>query len=133
MKKIENFIDAHKISDCSGSYRRGVVFTKDSKICRMFINFTNSKMDKHNANFTKIFYAGRGKKDKSRYFVEDTIENKENKKMMENDLPFPIYVRLDTGYFYLGKFNIDKIIKKNQYNPNLNKKLKTVGFICKKI
>ena len=131
MIKIKNFIEAHKMSKCNGSYRRGVVF--NNNICRMFINFTNSKMDKHNEDFSQIYYAGRGKKDKSRYFVEDTIDNKENAKMLNNKTPFPIYVRLEEGYYHLGLFKIVKVVRKSQYNPNLNKKFKTIGFICNKI
>ena len=36
MKKILNFIEAHKLSKCPGSYRKGVVFDKSGAICRMF-------------------------------------------------------------------------------------------------
>jgi hypothetical protein len=36
MKKILNFIGAHKQSKCPGSYRKGVVFDSSGSICRMF-------------------------------------------------------------------------------------------------
>ncbi len=36
MKKILNFIEAHKHSKCPGSYRKGVVFDSSGSICRMF-------------------------------------------------------------------------------------------------
>ena len=36
MKKILNFIEAHKHSKCPGSYRKGVVFDSSGAICRMF-------------------------------------------------------------------------------------------------
>lgn len=133
MKKILNFIQAHKDSKCPGSYRKGVVFNKSGEICRMFINFTTSKLDRHSENFDKIFYAGRGKKDKSKYFVEDTIDNSENLKMKQNTTPFPIYVKTKDGYFYLGSFMIDKVQKIKQYNPNLRKYFETLGFNCLKI
>lgn len=64
MKQLKNFIEAHKLSKCPGSYRKGVVFDKSGAICRMFINFTTSKLDKHSENYDTIFYAGRGKKGK---------------------------------------------------------------------
>ncbi len=131
MHKIKNFIQAHEMSKCSGSYRKGVII--DEKICRMFINFTTSKMDKHNENYTEIYYAGRGKKDKDKYFIEDTINNKENIKMKNNKDDFPIYIKNNNGYFYLGQFKIIKIIEKKQYNPNLKKYLKTIGFQCLKL
>lgn len=131
--KILNFIEAHKLSKCPGSYRKGVVFNKSGEICRIFINFTTSKLDRHSENFDKIFYAGRGKKDKSKYFVEDTIDNSENLKMKQNTTPFPIYVKTKDGYFYLGSFMIDKVQKIKQYNPNLRKYFETLGFNCLKI
>ena len=152
--KISNFIEAHKQSKCPGSYRKGVVFNKSGEICRMFslknivfktqeikkdyvffylfINFTTSKLDKHSENFDTIFYAGRGKKDKSKYFVEDTIDNAENLKMKKNSTPFPIYVKTKDGYFYLGRFVIGSVRKKKQYNPKLGQYFATLGFICKK-
>ena len=68
----------------------------------MFINFTTSKLDRHSENFDTIFYAGRGKKDKSKYFVEDTIDNSENLKMKQNIKPFPIYVKQRMAIFILG-------------------------------
>jgi len=105
----------------------------DEKICRMFINFTTSKMDKHNENYTEIYYAGRGKKDKDKYFIENTINNKENIKMKNNKDDFPIYIKNNNGYFYLGQFKIIKIIEKKQYNPNLKKYFKTIGFQCLKL
>ena len=36
MKKILNFIEAHKQSKYPGSYRKGVVFNSSGAICRMF-------------------------------------------------------------------------------------------------
>jgi hypothetical protein len=133
MKQISNFIEAHKQSKCPGSYRKGVVFNKSGEICRMFINFTTSKLDRHSENFDTIFYAGRGKKDKDKYFVEDTINNTENFKMKQNTTPFPIYVKTKDGYFYLGRFVIGSARKKKQYNPNLGRDFETLGFICRKI
>ncbi len=133
MKKILNFIEAHKLSKCGGSYRKGVVFDKSGAICRMFINFTTSKLDKHSENYDTIFYAGRGKKDKDKYFVEDTINNPENLKMKRNKDAFPIYVKTKDGYFYLGRFEIGSVRKKKQYNPNLRRDFETLGFLCKKI
>jgi hypothetical protein len=133
MKKILNFIEAHKQSKCSGSYRKGVVFDSSGAICRMFINFTTSKLDKHSENFDTIFYAGRGKKDRDKYFVEDTDKNSENLKMKKNKEAFPIYVKNKDGYFYLGRFVIEKARKKKQYNPNLRRDFETLGFLCKKI
>jgi hypothetical protein len=133
MKKILNFIEAHKQSKCSGSYRKGVVFEKSGAICRMFINFTTSKLDRHSENYDTIFYAGRGKKDKDKYFVEDTIDNPENLKMKRNKDAFPIYVKTKDGYFYLGRFEIGSVRKKKQYNPNLRRDFETLGFLCKKI
>ena len=133
MIQLKNFIEAHKLSECSGSYRKGVVFNKSGEICRMFINFTTSKLDKHSKNFNKIFYAGRGKKDKDKYFVEDTIDNAENFKMKQNTTSFPIYVKTKNGYFYLGRFVIGSVRKKTQYNPNLGREFETLGFICRKI
>jgi hypothetical protein len=131
--KILNFIEAHRLSKCPGSYRKGVVFKKSGKICRIFINFTTSKLDRHSKNFDTIFYAGRGKKDKYKYFVEDTIDNAENLKMKKNTTPFPIYVKTKDGYFYLGVFVIGKVQKKKQYNPNLGRNFETLGFTCNKI
>jgi hypothetical protein len=134
MKKILNFIEAHKQSKCSGSYRKGVVFDSSGAICRMFINFTTSKLDRHSENYDTIFYAGRGKKDNERYFIEDTIDNPENLKMKQNTTTaFPIYVKTKDGYFYLGLFEIGFVGKKKQYNPNLRCNFETLGFICKKI
>ena len=133
MKQILNLIQAHKLSKCPGSYRKGVVFKKSGEICRMFINFMTSKLDKHSENFDTIFYAGRGKKDKDRYFVEDTIDNPENLKMKKNTNAFPIYVKTKEGYFYLGRFVIGSVRKKKQYNPNLGKYFETLGFHCRKI
>ena len=133
MKQISNFIEAHKQSKCPGSYRKGVVFNKSGKICRIFINFTTSKLDKYSEDFDTIFYAGRGKKDKSKYFVEDTIDNAENLKMKQNTTPFPIYVKTKDDYFYLGRFVIGSVQKKNQYNPNLGREFETLGFVCRKI
>jgi len=133
MKKILNFIEAHKQSKCSGSYRKGVVFDSSGAICRMFINFTTSKLDKHSENYDTIFYAGRGKKDNERYFIEDTIDNPENLKMKKNKEAFPIYVKTKDGYFYLGSFVIEKARKKKQYNPNLRCDIETLGFVCRKI
>ena len=128
-----NFIEAHKHSKCPGSYRKGVVFDSSDAICRMFINFTTSKLDKHSEDFDTIFYAGRGKKDKNKYFVEDTIDNPENLKMKKNKEAFPIYVKTKDGYFYLGRFEIGSVRKKKQYNPNLGRYFETLGFICRKI
>ena len=130
---LPNFIEAHKQSKCPGSYRKGVVFNKSGEICRMFINFTTSKLDRHSENFDTIFYAGRGKKDKDKYFVEDTINNTENFKMKQNTTPFPIYVKTKDGYFYLGRFVIRSARKKKQYNPNLGREFETLGFVCRKI
>ena len=110
-----------------------MVFKKSGEICRIFINFTTSKFDKHSEDFDTIFYAGRGKKDKSKYFVEDTIDNAENLKMKQNTTPFPIYVKTKDGYFYLGRFVIGSVRKKTQYNPNLRKYFETLGFNCLKI
>jgi hypothetical protein len=87
----------------------------------------------HSKNFDTIFYAGRGKKDKDKYFVEDTINNAENLKMKQNTTPFPIYVKTRDGYFYLGRFEIRSVRKKMQYNPNLRCNFETLGFICRKI
>jgi hypothetical protein len=133
MKKIKNFIEAHKHSKCPGSYRKGVVFNKSGEICRIFINFMTSKLDRHSENFDTIFYAGRGKKDKDKYFVEDTFDNVENLKMKKNKEAFPIYVKKKDGYFYLGRFVIGSARKKKQYNPNLKCDFETLGFVCLKI
>ena len=133
MKKILNFIEAHKQSKCSGSYRKGVVFDSSGAICRIFINFTTSKLDRHSENYDTIFYAGRGKKDRNKYFVENTIDNPENLKMKKNKTPFPIYVKNKDGYFYLGRYLIEKAQKKKQYNPNSGQYFATIGFLCKKI
>ena len=133
MKKILNLIEAHKQSKCPGSYRKGVVFDSSGNICRMFINFTTSKLDKHSEKFDTIFYAGRGKKDKDKYFVENTDKNPENLKMKQNTKPFPIYVKTKEGYFYLGRFVIGSVQKKIQYNPNLGRDFETLGFNCRKI
>jgi hypothetical protein len=133
MKKILNLIEAHKQSKCPGSYRKGVVFNKSGEICRIFINFTTSKLDKHSENYDTIFYAGRGKKDKNKYFIENTIDNPENLKMKNNKDAFPIYVKNKDGYFYLGRFVIEKAQKKKQYNPNSGQYFATIGFLCKKI
>jgi len=133
MKKILNFIEAHKHSKCCGSYRKGVVFDKSGAICRMFINFTTSKLDRHSENYDTIFYAGRGKKDKDKYFIEDTIDNPENLKMKKNKKAFTIYVKTNDGYFYLGRYEIGSVRKKKQYNPNLRRNFETLGFLCKKI
>ncbi len=133
MKQLKNFIESHKHSKCPGSYRKGVVFDKSGAICRMFINFTTSKLDRHSKNFDTIFYAGRGKKDKDKYFVEDTIDNSENLKMKRNKDAFPIYVKTKDGYFYLGHYVIGSVQKKKQYNPNLRHDFETLGFLCKKI
>ena len=130
--KILNFIEAHKLSKCPGSYRKGVVFDSSCNICRMFINFTTSKLDKHSENYDTIFYAGRGKKDKERYFVENTDKNQENLKMKQNTTAFPIYVKTKDGYFYLGRFVIESVQKKKQYNPNLGRDFETLGFLCQK-
>jgi hypothetical protein len=133
MKKILNLIQAHKQSKCPGSYRKGVVFNKSGNICRIFINFTTSKLDRHSENFDTIFYAGRGKKDKDKYFVEDTINNVENLKMKQNTTLFPIYVKMKDGYFYIGQYKIESARKKMQYNPNLGREFETLGFVCRKI
>ena len=133
MKKIKNFIEVHKQLKCPGSYRKGVVFNDSGEICRMFINFTTSKLDKYSKNFDTIFYAGRGKKDKSKYFVEDTIDNAENLKMKKNTAAFPIYVKTKNGYFYLGRYVIGSARKKKQYNPNLGRDFETFGFLCRKL
>ena len=132
MKQIKNFIEAHRLSKCGGSYRKGVVFDASGAICRIFINFTTSKLDKHRENYDTIFYAGRGKKDKDKYFVEDTVENRENLRMKENKIKFPIYVKNSDGYFYVGRFVIEKAQKKKQFNPNIGKYFETMGFICRK-
>ena len=133
MKQLKNFIQAHKQSKCAGSYRKGVVFDSSGAICRIFINFMTSKLDKHSEDFDTIFYAGRGKKDKDKYFVENTDNNKENLKMKKNKEAFPIYVKTKDGYFYLGRFEIGSVRKKKQYNPNLRRDFETLGFLCKKI
>jgi hypothetical protein len=133
MKKISNFIEAHKQSKCPGSYRKGVVFDSSGAICRIFINFTTSKLDKYAENYDTIFYAGRGKKDKDKYFVEDTDKNPENLKMKNNKEAFPIYVKNKDGYFYLGQFEIGSVRKKKQYNPNSRRYFETLGFVCQKI
>lgn len=132
-KRVKNFIEAHRLSKCGGSYRKGVVFDASGEICRIFINFTTSKLDKHSINYDTIFYAGRGKKDKDKYFVEDTGTNKENLLMKSNKRPFPIYVRNSDGYFYVGRFAIEKSQKKKQFNPNIGKYFDTIGFFCRKI
>ena len=106
---------------------------KDYVFFYLFINFTTSKLDRHSKNFDTIFYAGRGKKDKSKYFVEDTINNAENLKMKQNSTPFPIYVKTKDGYFYLGRFVIGSVLKKKQYNPNLGCYFETLGFLCQEI
>jgi len=131
--KILNFIEAHNQSKCPGSYRKGVVFDSSGNICRMFINFTTSKLDRHSKNFDTIFYTGRGKKDKNKYFIENTIDNPENLKMKNNKDAFPIYVKNKDGYFYIGRFVIEKAQKKKQYNPNLGCYFETLGFVCRKI
>jgi hypothetical protein len=133
MKQLKNFIQAHKQSKCAGSYRKGVVFDSSGAICRIFINFMTSKLDKHSEDFDTIFYAGRGKKDKDKYFVENTNNNPENLKMKRNKEAFPIYVKTKDGYFYLGLFKIGTARKKKQYNPNLRRDFETLGFLCKKI
>ena len=133
MKKLKNFIESHKHSKCPGSYRKGVVFNKSGEICRIFINFTTSKLDRHSENYDTIFYAGRGKKDNNRYFVENTDKNQENLKMKRNTTLFPIYVKTKDGYFYLGRFVIGSVQKKKQYNPNLGRDFETLGFLCRKI
>lgn len=134
MKQIKNFIEAHALSKCGGSYRKGVVFDTSGAICRMFINFTTSKLDKHSENYDTIFYAGRGKKDKDKYFVEDTVANRENLRMeTANKAQFPIYVRNGDGYFYVGQFVIAKTQKKKQFNPNMGRYFATMGFLCRKI
>jgi hypothetical protein len=70
-------------------------------------------LDKKSENYDTIFYAGRGKKDKNRYFVENTDKNPENLKMKKNTTSFPIYVKTKDGYFYLGRFIIVKVQKKD--------------------
>ena len=132
-KRINNFIEAHRLSKCSGSYRKGVIFDESGAICRMFINFTTSKLDKHSENYDTIFYAGRGKKDKEKYFVEDTVSNRENLRMEANKEPFPIYVRNGDSYFYVGRFVIAKVQKKKQFNPNMGQCFANMGFLCRKI
>jgi hypothetical protein len=133
MKQINNFIEAHRLSNCGGSYRKGVIFDASGAICRMFINFTTSKLDKHSENYDTIFYAGRGKKDKDKYFIENTVENRENLRMeTANKMPFPIYVRNSDGYFYVGRFAIAKAQKKKQFNPNMDRYFATMGFLCRK-
>jgi len=132
-KQVKNFIEAHMLSKCGGSYRKGVVFDASGTICRIFINFTTSKLDKHSENYHRIFYAGRGKKDKDKYFVEDTVANRENLRMEENKEPFPIYVKNSDGYFYVGRFIIVKTQKKKQFNPNMGRYFSTMGFFCRKI
>jgi hypothetical protein len=134
MKQIKNFIEAHRLSKCGVSYRKGVVFDASGAICRIFINFTTSKLDKHSENYDTIFYAGRGKKDKDKYFVEDTVANRENLRMENsNKARFPIYVKNGDGYFYVGRFVIAKVQKKKQFNPNMGRYFATIGFICRKI
>ena len=132
-KRINNFIEAHKLSKCDGSYRKGVVFDASGAICRIFINFTTSKHDRHSENYDTVFYAGRGKKDNNKYFVEDTVANRENLRMEANKEQFPIYVRNGEGYFYIGRFIIAKSQKKKQFNPNMGRYFATIGFFCKKI
>jgi hypothetical protein len=132
-KQIKNFIEAHRLSKCGGSYRKGVIFDVSGAICRMFINFTTSKLDKHSENYDTIFYAGRGKKDKDKYFIEDTVANRENLRMEVNKKMFPIYVRNGDGYFYVGRFAIVKAQKKKQFNPNMGRYFSTMGFLCRKI
>jgi hypothetical protein len=132
-KRINNFIEAHKLSKCDGSYRKGVVFDASGAICRIFINFTTSKHDRHSENYDTVFYAGRGKKDNNKYFVEDTVANRENLRMEANKEPFQIYVRNGEGYFYIGRFIIAKSQKKKQFNPNMGRYFATIGFFCKKI
>jgi hypothetical protein len=132
MKQIKNFIEAHTLSKCGGSYRKGVVFDASGAICRIFINFTTSKLDRHSKNYDTIFYAGRGKKDKDKYFVEDTVENRENLWMKSNKDPFPIYIKNGDGYFYVGRFVIVKARKNKQFNPNMGKYFATMGFLCRK-
>ena len=133
MKRIKNFIEAHQLSKCGGSYRKGVIFDASGAICRIFINFTTSKLDKHSENYDTIFYAGRGKKDKDKYFVEDTVANRENLLMKANTESFPIYVRNGDCYFYVGRFAIVKAQKKKQFNPNMGRYFSTMGFLCRKI
>jgi hypothetical protein len=133
MKQIKNFIEAHRLSKCGGSYRKGVVFDASGAICRIFINFTTSKLDKHSENYDTIFYAGRGKKDKDKYFVEDTVANRENLWMEASIKQFPIYVKNGDGYFYVGQFVIAKVQKKKQFNPNIGRYFATIGFLCRKI
>jgi hypothetical protein len=133
VKPIKNFIEAHRLSKCGGSYQKGVIFDMSGAICRIFINFTTSKLDKHSKNYNTIFYAGRGKKDKDKYFVEDTVANRENLRMESNKEQFPIYVRNGDGYFYVGQFVIAKAQKKKQFNPNMGRYFSTMGFLCRKI
>ncbi len=134
MKQIKNFIEAHRLSKCGGSYRKGVVFDASGAICRIFINFTTSKLDRHSKNYDTIFYAGRGKKDKDKYFVEDTVANRENLRMENASIKqFPIYVRNGDGYFYVGRFVIAKARKNKQFNPNMGMYFATIGFLCRKI
>jgi len=134
MKQIKNFIEAHRLSKCGGSYRKGVVFDASGAICRIMINFTTSKLDRHSENYDTIFYAGRGKKDKDKYFVEDTVANRENLRMKNsNKARFPIYIKNGDGYFYVGRFVIAKSRKKKQFNPNMGRYFATMGFLCRKI
>ena len=134
VKPIKNFIEAHRLSKCGGSYQKGVIFDMSGAICRIFINFTTSKLDKHSENYDTIFYAGRGKKDNNKYFVEDTVANRENLRMENsNKAQFPIYVRNGDGYFYVGQFVIAKAQKKKQFNPNMGRYFATTGFFCRKI
>jgi hypothetical protein len=132
-KRIKNFIEAHRLSKCSGSYRKGVIFDESGAICRIFINFTTSKLDKHSENYDTIFYAGRGKKDKDKYFIEDTVANRENLRMEASIKQFPIYVKNGDGYFYVGQFVIAKVQNKKQFNPNMGRYFATIGFLCRKI
>jgi hypothetical protein len=132
-KRVKNFIEAHALSKCGGSYRKGVVFDASGVICRIFINFTTSKLDKHSENYNTIFYAGRGKKDKDKYFIEDTVANRENLRMEASIKQFPIYVKNGDGYFYVGQFVISKAQKKKQFNPNMGRYFATMGFLCRKI
>jgi len=133
MKQIKNFIEAHRLSKCGGSYRKGVVFDTFGAICRIIINFTTSKLDKHSENYDTIFYAGRGKKDKDKYFVEDTVPNRENLWMKASIKQFPIYIKNGDDYFYVGRFVIAKAQKKKQFNPNMGRYFTTMGFLCRKI
>jgi hypothetical protein len=52
--------------------------------------------------------------------------------MKENKIKFPIYVKNSDGYFYVGRFVIEKAQKKKQFNPNIGKYFETMGFICRK-